>query len=80
MIEENPSFGYGTVAHLLDFNKNKVQRVFQLIGWHVRKRPVARLRTSAGRRTCVESALVSMGSHIWLWPLTATRGNCWTGT
>jgi putative transposase len=30
MIEENPSFGYRTVAHLLDFNKNTVQRVFQL--------------------------------------------------
>jgi transposase-like protein len=30
MIEENPSFGYRTVAHLLEFNKNTVQRVFQL--------------------------------------------------
>lgn len=29
MIEESPSFGYRTVAHLLDFNKNTVQRVFQ---------------------------------------------------
>ena len=35
MIEENPSFGYRTVAHLLDFNKNTVQRVFQLMGWQV---------------------------------------------
>ena len=26
MIEENPSFGYRTVAHLLNFNKNTVQR------------------------------------------------------
>ena len=40
MIEENPSFGYRTVAHLLEFNKNTVQRVFQLMGWQVRKRPV----------------------------------------
>jgi putative transposase len=40
MIEENPSFGYRTVANLLDFNKNTVQRVFQLMGWQVRKRPV----------------------------------------
>lgn len=40
MIEENPSFGYRTVAHLLGFNKNTVQRVFQLKGWQVRKRPV----------------------------------------
>ncbi|MEK0418129.1 MAG: hypothetical protein RI949_2135, partial [Pseudomonadota bacterium] len=40
MIEENPSFGYRTVAHLLDLNKNTVQRVFQMMGWQVRKRPV----------------------------------------
>ncbi len=29
-IEEHPAFGYRTVAHLLGFNKNTVQRVFQL--------------------------------------------------
>ncbi len=40
MIEESPSFGYRTVAQLLGFNKNTVQRVFQLMGWQVRKRPV----------------------------------------
>ncbi|OWW18037.1 IS3 family transposase [Noviherbaspirillum denitrificans] len=40
MIEENPSFGYRTVAHLLDFNKNTVQRIFQLMGWQVKKRPI----------------------------------------
>jgi len=40
MIEQNPSFGYRTVAHLLEFNKNTVQRIFQLKGWQVRKRPV----------------------------------------
>ncbi|ADP17967.1 integrase core domain protein [Achromobacter xylosoxidans A8] len=40
MIEESPSFGYRTVAHLLGFNKNAVQRVFQLMGWQVRKRPI----------------------------------------
>ena len=28
MIGENPSFGYRTVAHLLGFNKNTVQRIF----------------------------------------------------
>lgn len=33
MIEENPSFGYRTVAHLLGFNKNAVQRIFQSKGW-----------------------------------------------
>ena len=38
MIEDNPSFGYRTVAWLLGFNKNTVQRIFQLKGWQVRKR------------------------------------------
>lgn len=38
MIEEHPSFGYRTVAHLLGMNKNTVQRVFQCKGWQVRKR------------------------------------------
>lgn len=37
---ENASFGYRTVAHLLGFSKNTVQRIFQLKGWQVRKRPV----------------------------------------
>ena len=40
MIEENPSFGYRTVAHLLGFNKNTVQRIFQIKGWQVRKRAI----------------------------------------
>ena len=40
MIEQNPSFGYRTVAYLLEFNKNTVQRIFQHKGWQVRKRPV----------------------------------------
>ena len=40
MIEAEPSFGYRTVAALLGMNKNTVQRVFQLRGWQVRKRPV----------------------------------------
>ena len=40
MIEENPSFGYRTVAYLLKFNKNTVHRIFQLKHWQVRKRPV----------------------------------------
>ncbi|SMG53880.1 hypothetical protein, partial [Paracoccus sp. J56] len=33
LIEEQPSFGYRTVAWLLGFNKNTVQRIFQLKGW-----------------------------------------------
>ena len=33
MIEQEPSFGYRTVAGLLHMNKNTVQRIFQLNGW-----------------------------------------------
>lgn len=55
MIEDNPSFGYRTVAHLLGFNKNTVQRVFQLRGWQVRKRPVGfRPRIEARRSRASE--------------------------
>jgi putative transposase len=48
MIEAERSFGYRTVASLLQFNKNTVQRIFQLKGWQVRKRAIGhRLRTEA---------------------------------
>ncbi|MGS0577355.1 hypothetical protein ACQR5V_22150 [Xanthomonas oryzae pv. oryzicola] len=40
LIEAQPSFGYRTVAALLGMNKNTVQRIFQLNGWQVRKRPL----------------------------------------
>jgi putative transposase len=40
MIEKEPSFGYRTVANLLRMNKNTVQRVFQLKGWQVKRRPI----------------------------------------
>lgn len=40
LIEQEPSFGYRTVAGLLRMNKNTVQRIFQLCGWQVRKRAV----------------------------------------
>ena len=40
MIEEEPAFGYRTVASLLDMNKNTVQRIFQIKGWQVRKRAI----------------------------------------
>jgi putative transposase len=40
MIEDEPSFGYRTVASLLGFNKNTVQRIFQIKGWQVRKRAI----------------------------------------
>jgi putative transposase len=40
MIDEHPVFGYRAVAHLLHFNKNTVQRIFQLMRWQVKRRPV----------------------------------------
>lgn len=40
MIEAEPSFGYRTLAWLLGFNKNTVQRICQLKGWQVMKRSV----------------------------------------
>jgi hypothetical protein len=64
LIEEEPSFGYRTVAGLLAMNKNTAQRIFQLKGWQVRKRAVASghgskrcrrrrgPRTNVGRRIC----------------------------
>ena len=39
MIEAEPSFGYRTVANLLGFNKNTVQRIFQIKGWQVPEAP-----------------------------------------
>jgi putative transposase len=42
LIEQEPSFGYRTVAGLLGMNKNTVQRIFQLQGWQVRKRTVGK--------------------------------------
>jgi len=39
MIEENPFFGYRTVAPLLGFNSNTMHRIFQLKGWQLRKCP-----------------------------------------
>ena len=44
LIEQEPSFGYRTVANLLRMNKNTVQRIFQLKGWQVRRRGVGRTR------------------------------------
>ncbi|MBN9675067.1 hypothetical protein [Salipiger bermudensis] len=41
MIEEEPSFGHRTVAWLLGFNKNTVQRIFQIKGWRFASVPWA---------------------------------------
>ena len=48
IFNEAPSFGYRTVAILPGINKTMVQRIFQLKGWQLRKRPFAlRLRIEA---------------------------------
>ena len=92
MIEAEPSFGYRTVASLLRFNKNTVQRVFQLMGWQVRKRAighrpriealpsVARRRTNAGRRISAASGRAVMAGRPWHWSSTVTRENCLAGS
>lgn len=56
MIEAEPSFGYRTVASLLQFNKNTAQRIFQLKGWPVRKR-------ASGHRLRIE-ALPSLATAL----------------
>jgi putative transposase len=41
MIESEPSFGYQTVANLIRFKKNTVQRVLRPMGWKVRERAIS---------------------------------------
>jgi putative transposase len=60
LIEADPSFGYRTVAGLLQFNKNTVQRIFQIKGWQVRKRAVGhrpRIEALPSAATTAMSAL-----------------------
>lgn len=40
IIDQNPSYVYRNVAGLLNFNKNTVQRIFQIRGWQVKQRPI----------------------------------------
>lgn len=40
MIGKDPSYGYETLAGLLNFNKNTVPRIFQIRGWQVKKRAI----------------------------------------
>ena len=75
LIEEEPSFGYRTVANLLGFNKNTVQRIFQIKGWQVRKRPIGRrprieaipsVATSPNERWATDLCRVWGGRDGWL--------------
>ena len=47
-----------TEAHLLDMNKNTVQRVFQIMGWQVRKRPVGFRPRIQAQALAVQAAMM----------------------
>ena len=75
LIEEEPSFGYRTVASLLGMNKNTVQRIFQLKGWQVRKQPVGQrpriqslpsVATAPNQRWATDLCRVWGGKDGWL--------------
>ena len=68
------------MAHLLDFNKNTVQRIFQLKGWQVKKRPIgfrprvagAALGRAGAERALVDRPVPDLGrarslDHAWRW-------------
>ena len=92
LIEEEPSLGYRTVAWLLWFNKNTVQRIYQIKGWQVRKRSIgARPRVEAmpsvaerpmkdGQPTCAVSGLVRTAGQHWRLLWIATHASFWDGT
>jgi putative transposase len=92
LIEAEPSFGYRTVAGLLEMNKNTVQRIFQLKGWQVRKRAVGhRPRIEAlpsvaqapDERWATDLCRVWGGRDGWLTlalVMAATPGRCWAGS
>ncbi len=68
MIEAEPSFGYRTVAALLGMNKNTVQRIFQLKGWQVRKRPLGqrpRIEAKVSRAGGPDQRWVTDLSRVW---------------
>jgi len=75
MIEEDPSFEYRTVANLLGFNKNTVQRIFKLKGWQVRKRAIGHrprieavplVATAPDQRWATDLCQVWSGKDGWL--------------
>jgi putative transposase len=92
LIEQEPSFGYRTVAGLLNMNKNTVQRIFQLKGWQVRKRAIGhRPRIEAlpsvarqpNERWSTDLCRVWGGRDGWLslaLVIDCHTGNCWVGT
>ena len=68
LIEADPSFGYRTVAGLLQFNKNTVQRIFQLKGWQVRKRAIGhppRIEALPSVATTPNERWATALCHVW---------------
>ena len=72
LIEEEPSFGYRTVAGLLGMNKNTVQRIFQIRGWQVRKRAI-------GSRPRIEAlpSVATSPDQRWSTDLCRVWGGTW---
>lgn len=66
LIEEEPSFGYRTVAGLLGMNKNTVQRIFQLKGWQVRKRAVGERPRIEALPSVAAGSVPCLGRSRWL--------------
>ncbi|PJK08159.1 transposase [Lysobacteraceae bacterium NML120232] len=67
LIEQEPSFGYRTVAGLLGMNKNTVQRIFQIKRWQVRKRALGhRPRIQALPSVATDLCRVWGGRNGWL--------------
>lgn len=92
LIEAEPSFGYRTVAGLLGMNKNTVQRIFQLKGWQLRKRPIGHrprgqtlpsVAESANERWSTDLFRVWAGRDGWLvlaLVIDCLPGSCWAGS
>ncbi len=86
MILEEPSFGYRTVAGLLGFNKNTVQRIFQLKGRQVKKRPIGfrpRVKALPSVATGPDQRCATDLCRIWAgrdgWAVLALEIDCHTG-
>lgn len=79
MIDQDPSFGYRTVAGLLKFNKNTVQRIFQIRGGRSSKGPLGlglvfrqcprwpSHPMSVGLRTYAVFGRAEMVGRVWPW-------------
>ena len=91
MIDQDPSFGYRTVANLLSFNKILSSGSFRFEAGRSRSAPLAldlgykpcRLSQqhpmSAGRLICAESGRAETVGPAWHWSSIVTPESCWVG-